>query len=199
MKERIAFVDYIRVIACLLVMVVHASEQFYNMGPVSQVVNEDNRLWVSVYDGFFGRISVPLFMIVSAFLLVPMKQGMTMSQFYHRRFLRILPPFACFLVLYALLPATWGGLTWDGAIEQLKMVPFNFPLWGGHLWFMYPLISIYLIIPVVSPWLEKVVREGGKRLHFHDLRFVVLVEERRHVFQRAHAARARVAQPLYRR
>ena len=80
MKDRIAFVDYIRVIACLLVMVVHASEQFYNMGPVSQVVNEDNRLWVSVYDGFFGRISVPLFMIVSAFLLVPMKTGMTMTQ-----------------------------------------------------------------------------------------------------------------------
>ena len=155
MKDRIAFVDYIRVIACLLVMVVHASEQFYNMGPVSQVVNEDNRLWVSVYDGFFGRISVPLFMIVSAFLLVPMKTGMTMSQFYHRRFLRILPPFVCFLVLYAILPATWGGFTWDDAIEQLKMVPFNFPLWGGHLWFMYPLISIYLIIPVVSPWLEK--------------------------------------------
>ena len=94
-------------------------------------------------------------MIVSAFLLVPMKTGMTMSQFYHRRFLRILPPFICFLVLYAILPATWGGLTWDDAIEQLKMVPFNFPLWGGHLWFMYPLISIYLIIPVVSPWLEK--------------------------------------------
>jgi len=45
MKERIAFVDYIRVTACLLVMVVHASEQFYNMGPVSQVVNDDNRLW----------------------------------------------------------------------------------------------------------------------------------------------------------
>ena len=150
MKDRIAFVDYIRVIACLLVMVVHASEQFYNMGPISQVVNEDNRLWVSIYDGFFGRISVPLFMIVSAFLLVPMKPGMAMSQFYHRRFLRILPPFICFLVLYALLPATWGGLTWDEAIEQLKMVPFNFPLWGGHLWFMYPLISIYLIIPVIA-------------------------------------------------
>ena len=68
-NERIAFVDYIRVVACLLVMVVHACEQFYNMGPISQVATEDNRLWVSVYDGFFGRISVPLFMIVSAFLL----------------------------------------------------------------------------------------------------------------------------------
>lgn len=70
-KERIAFVDYIRVIACLLVMVVHASEQFYNMGSVSQVVNEDNRLWVSVYDGFFGRISVPLFMNVSGISILP--------------------------------------------------------------------------------------------------------------------------------
>ena len=65
-NERIAFVDYIRVVACLLVMVVHACEQFYNMGPISQVATEDNRLWVSVYDGIFGRISVPLFMIVSA-------------------------------------------------------------------------------------------------------------------------------------
>ena len=94
-KERIAFVDCIRVVACLLVMVVHASEQFYNMGAVSQVANEDNRLWVSIYDGFFGRISVPLFMIVSAFLLVPIGQGVTMGQFYRRRFLRVGPPFAC--------------------------------------------------------------------------------------------------------
>ena len=26
---------------------------------------------------------------------------------------------------------------------------------AGHLWFIYPLISLYLIIPVISPWLEK--------------------------------------------
>jgi hypothetical protein len=25
---------------------------------------------------------------------------------------------------------------------------------AGHLWFMYPLISLYLIIPVVSLWLK---------------------------------------------
>lgn len=155
MKERIAFVDYIRVTACFLVMLVHASEVFYNMGPVSEVANEANRLWVSVYDGFFGRISVPLFMIVSAFLLVPVRRDMTMCQFYRRRFLRILPPFVIFLVLYAVLPALWGAMTWREALEALMMVPFNFPPIAGHLWFMYPLISIYLIIPVVSPWLER--------------------------------------------
>lgn len=155
-KERIAFLDYIRIIACLLVMVAHASSKFYIGGrQVSMIVNEDIRLWISVYDGFFCRISVPLFMMVSAFLLVPMRQGMAMSQFYHRRFLRILPPFVCFLVLYAVLPATWGAFTWSEAISRLKIVPFNYPMGAAHLWFMYPLIGIYLIIPVVSPWLEK--------------------------------------------
>ena len=155
-NERIAFLDYIRVVACLLVIVVHTCNQFYIGGRVSTVIaNEEIRFCMSVYDGFFSRISVPLFMMVSAFLLVPMKQGMTMSQFYYRRFFRILPPFVCFLVLYAMMPAVWGALTWGEAIYHLMKVPFNFPPGAGHLWFMYPLISIYLIIPVVSLWLEK--------------------------------------------
>lgn len=45
--------------------------------------------------------------------------------------------------------------TWDEALDGLWMLPFNFSPMAGHLWFMYPLISLYLIIPVVSPWLEK--------------------------------------------
>lgn len=154
-ENRIAFLDYIRVIACLLVMVGHANGKFLGGGQAPLVANEDIRLWISVYDGFFCRISVPLFMMVSAFLLVPLKSGVTMSQFYHRRFLRILPPFICFLVLYAVLPATWGAFTWSEAVSRLLMLPFNFPSGAFHLWFMYPLIGIYLIIPVVSPWLEK--------------------------------------------
>ena len=40
-------------------------------------------------------------------------------------------------------------------LADLKLLPFNFPSMAGHLWFMYPLISLYIIIPVVSPWLEK--------------------------------------------
>ena len=161
MKERIPFIDYIRVVACFLVMLVHASENFYGADSsglaanMSMLANEQNRLWVALYDGALGRISVPLFMIVSAFLLVPMPKGTTMTQFYRRRFLRILPPFFCFLLLYSLLPLAWGGMTWEQSVQDLEMLPFNFPSMGGHLWFMYPLISLYLIIPVVSPWLER--------------------------------------------
>ena len=161
MKERIPFLDYLRIVACFLVMLVHASENFYGAdssglaGNMSMLANESNRFWVAFYDGALGRIAVPLFMITSAFLLVPMGKGTTMTQFYSRRFRRILPPFVCFLLLYTFLPLAWGGMTWDQSMEDLKMLPFNFPSMGGHLWFMYPLISLYLIIPVVSPWLER--------------------------------------------
>lgn len=160
-KKQIVFIDYIRVVACFLVMLVHASENFYAAdasglaGNVSMLANESNRFWVSFYDGALGRICVPLFMVVSAFLLVPMKEGLTMHAFYKRRFMRILPPFIVFQLLYTFIPAMLGQWTWDEALHGLWMLPFNFSPMAGHLWFMYPLISLYLIIPVVSPWLEK--------------------------------------------
>jgi len=159
--ERIPFLDWIRVVACFMVMLVHASENFFGadssgiVGDVSVLANESNRFWIAFYDHFVARTCVPLFIIVSAYLLVPMRQGVTMAQFYKHRFGRILPPFVFFLLLYCFLPALWGAMTWADCIASFKTVPFNFPPMGGHLWFMYPLISLYLIIPVVSPWLER--------------------------------------------
>ena len=160
-EQRIAFLDYIRVFACFLVMVVHASENFYGAegstdmaGPVAFLHNESDRLWVSVYDGF-SRMSVPLFIIVSAYLLAPMKKGMTAWQFYRKRALRILPPFFVFMVLYSTLPLLWGQISAETSLHDLSRILLNFPTLAGHLWFMYPLFSLYLFIPVISPWLDK--------------------------------------------
>ena len=160
-SERIVFADYLRMVACFLVMLVHSSENFYGAdssgmaGNVSYLANEANRFWVAFWDGGVARACVPLFMVLSAFLLVPMKPGMGMTDFYKRRFKHILPPFILFSILYCLLPLAWGAMDWSQSVADLKNLPFNFPSMAGHLWFMFPLISLYLIIPVVSPWLEK--------------------------------------------
>ena len=111
--KRIVFLDYVRVFACFLVMVVHASEKTFMVLPDLRtwqdrnlLASEADRLWVAVYDGF-SRMAVPLFMIVSAYLLVPMKEGQTSWQFYRRRFTHILPPFFIFMMLYSILPMLW--------------------------------------------------------------------------------------------
>ena len=159
--KRIVFLDYVRVFACFLVMLVHASENYYGavgstdmVGPQAYLATEADRLWVSVYDGF-SRMSVPLFMIVSAFLLTPMKEEQTMWQFYKHRFARILPPFFIFMVLYSTLPLLWGQIDGNTSAKDLSRLLLNFPTLAGHLWFMYPLISLYLFIPIISPWLRK--------------------------------------------
>ncbi len=161
MVKRVAFLDYVRVFACFLVMLVHASENFYGAegstdmaGPQSFLADENDRLWVSLYDGF-SRMSVPLFMIVSAFLLAPMKRGQTSWQFYARRFKRILPPLAIFMILYSTLPMLWGQIDGATSARDLSRFLLNFPTMAGHFWFMYPLIGLYLFIPIISPWLEK--------------------------------------------
>lgn len=100
--------------------------------------------------------AVPLFIIVSAFLLAPMKEGQTMWQFYRRRCIRILPPFFIFMILYSTLPMLWGQIDGATSIKDLSRIFLNFPTLAGHLWFMYPLISIYLFIPIISPWLSRV-------------------------------------------
>ncbi len=176
MEKRIVFLDYIRVFACLLVMLVHASENFYPApgatdmaGPQSFLANEIDRLWVSIYDGF-SRMSVPLFMIVSAYLLVPMKDGQSMFDFYKRRFARILPAFLLFMVVYSTLPMLWGQIDLATSTNDLLRIPLNFPTLAGHLWFMYPLISLYLFIPMISPWLA---RASAKEERFFIILFLI--------------------------
>lgn len=160
--KRIVFIDYIRVFACFLVMLVHASENFYGApgstdmaGPQSFLASESDRLWVSLYDGF-SRMAVPLFMIVSAFLLVPLREGQTAIEFYRRRALRIIPPFLIFIILYSTVPLLWNQIDVETSARDLSRTFLNFPTLAGHLWFMYPLIGLYLFIPVISPWLAKV-------------------------------------------
>ena len=160
-KERIAFLDYVRVFACFLVMLVHAAENYYPgpgatdmAGPQAILANQTDRLWVSLYDGF-SRISVPLFIIVSAYLLAPKKKEQSAREFYRHRFGKILPPFLIFTVLYCTLPLLWGQIDTATSLRDLAHIPLNFPTLAGHFWFMFPLFSLYLFIPVISPWLEQ--------------------------------------------
>jgi len=174
--KRIPFIDYVRVIACFLVMLVHASENYYPgpgstdmAGPQALIANQTDRVCVSVFDGF-SRMSVPLFMIVSAFLLVPKKREQSTGEFYRRRFKRILPPALFFAVLYSTLPLLWGQIDGATSAKDLSRLLLNFPTLAAHLWFMFPLISLYLIIPIISPWLENA---SAKEERFFILLFLI--------------------------
>ena len=70
--ERIVFLDYLRVFAMFLVFGVHASESVYSDGTLNFLFkNETDRLSVSFMSSF-SRYGVDLYVMASAFLLLPL-------------------------------------------------------------------------------------------------------------------------------
>lgn len=156
MTNRIIFLDYMRVIACFMVIMVHSCEFFFIDGDNIGIRNLYDGFWVSVIDSAF-RCSVPLFVMISAYLLVPLKTDA--ATFLKRRLIRVVIPFIIWSLLYATLPYLWGGLSSNEVASSLTRLLYNFNGASGHMWFVYMLIGIYLFMPVISPWLEK----SGKR------------------------------------
>lgn len=146
-KERIVFLDYLRVIACFMVILVHSTEPFYLGGEGTYIASKAD-YFLCTFINSFVRSCVPLFALASSYLLFPLKTPA--GEFFKRRFSRILIPLAVWLVVYALLSDKPG--------ESLLRCLFNFPDPAGHLWFVYMLIGLYFLMPLLSPWAEKASR-----------------------------------------
>lgn len=161
-NNRIVFLDYLRVIACLMVMLVHSCEPFYLGGDGTLILNNIDAIWVTVVDSAV-RSAVPLFMMASSFLLFPLKYDTT--TFFKKRFKRVVIPCFIWLVLYALIPqyGATGPYIGGEISENFKHMALNFMPVCGHLWFVYMLLGVYIMMPILSPWIEKVSQRGEQK------------------------------------
>ena len=147
-NKREIWIDWMRVTACFLVMVVHSTEPFYFGGDGTLIVSRGDLLWVSFFDTL-ARSCVPLFVIASSYLQFPLHYPA--GEFFRRRAVRILIPLALWSLFYAFY--------WGEPVSNLKSLLLNFNYAAGHLWFVYMLIGVYLIMPILSPWAEKVQKK----------------------------------------
>lgn len=139
-----------------MVVMVHACEFYYCTEAGAILANDTDRLWVSLIDGAF-RQSVPLFVMASSFLLVPLTTDAT--TFFKRRFSRVFVPFLVWSLLYAVVPVLTGSMSGD-IWERVTAILYTANMDSGHLWFIYMLIGIYLVMPVISPWINQVSKRG---------------------------------------
>ncbi|NCC10347.1 MAG: hypothetical protein EOM31_07565, partial [Bacteroidia bacterium] len=100
-NERVIFLDYLRVIACFMVIMVHSCEFFFINGDQIGIRTVADGFWVSAIDSAL-RASVPLFVMASSYLLLPLKSDSML--FFRKRFVRVVIPFVIWSLLYAVLP-----------------------------------------------------------------------------------------------
>ena len=157
-KKRNNGLDLLRVLACYLVIQVHTGE-FYYIGTGGTVLTGDSPFWVGILNSIC-RISVPLFVMISGYLLLPVKEDM--STFFKKRFTRVAIPFIVWCVLYAIYWALKGQTGWSQAGINILHIPVNFGVEVGHLWYIYMLIGLYLFAPIISPWIAVATRNNMK-------------------------------------
>lgn len=167
--KRIVSLDALKLIAIFMVICVHCSDPF-NVSPEARS-NPDFHFWGSIY-GSFLRPCVPLFVMITGILLLPVK--LSMKEFYKKRLLRIAFPFVIWSVLYNLFPWMTGVLglpqsiisdvfayapsdasqTLGDALRNIALIPVQFSTYTVPMWYLYMLIGLYLYLPLLSSWVE---------------------------------------------
>lgn len=164
--KRIVWLDFVKFIAIFMMIAVHCTD---NVTPAERSEPWYN-LWGSFY-GSFMRPAIPLFVMVTGALLLPVKENI--SAYYKKRLTRLIVPFIIWSVLYNLFPWITGLLglsptvindffawaepdqSFSGALHNILMIPFNFSMLAVQMWYVYLLIGLYLYMPIFSAWVRQ--------------------------------------------
>ncbi|HTP41371.1 MAG TPA: acyltransferase family protein [Nitrospiria bacterium] len=152
--NRQIWVEYIRVVATFCVVILHTSAPLltkYNMLPKSH--------WMigNIFDSS-ARMSVPIFFMLSGYLLLEKDEPLNI--FFKKRFNKVGIP----LIVWSLIYIPWNDYyrEWPKIsiyeLYEIVLTPTYY-----HLWFLYAIIGIYLIMPI----LRVVVQQSSKSLLYY--------------------------------
>ena len=153
---RLAYADLLRAVAMLAVIVVHLSGSQLGNVPVGSA--EFHIL--NAYDGL-THWCVPVFIMLSGMFLLDPKHSLPPSKLFFGHILRMLVALAVWGTAYALVSqVSAAGLSWASvraALHQVLLGKTHF-----HLWFLYMIVGLYLITPVLRAFVR-----GASRADFH--------------------------------
>jgi len=148
---KLIWISNLRVFATLTVIMLHcAAGGIYLLGKIP-----NSWWWFCNASNAFGRFAVPIFVMLSGYLLLGKYKNLT--DFLTKRFSRILLPFLIWTIIFM----TWGNYfgiipaekTKLEFVDILKKILTGGAGGSGHLWFVYMLLGLYLFSPIISRWI----------------------------------------------
>lgn len=145
-RQRTPYLDILRVLACLLVILIHTPirqyDTYYNTPSLAGALYT-----------VLVAVNCNLFFMITGALLLPVK--MTGRRFVKRRLAVVLPPLVVWTVVY-LLEHTF--LLHNFTPRLLTSILFH-PV-EGLLWYVYVLAVIYVTLPLVSRCIDAIGKRG---------------------------------------
>lgn len=145
MKGRRYYLDILRILACIMVVIMHAP-----MPIVGETVARGIGLFLS---GLSYAMSpcIGLFMMVSGALLL--RNSDRPIEFVRKRLKRVLAPTIFWSIFYILVKYV-KTCDLSQCINSLLSMPFSVQ-GSGVLWFMYTLVGFYIVAPILAVWLKE--------------------------------------------
>ena len=135
--------DLIRILACILIIAMHS--------PLSS--ENANGLFLSSLS-YISASGIGLFFMISGALLLPM--NMDIKSFLKKRFTKIVFPALFWSLFYICANAILLNKPID--IKALLSLPFS-TQGTSVFWFIYTLLGLYLLAPILSRWLQAASRQ----------------------------------------
>jgi len=142
-NQRVSWIDAVRVFALVCIIVTHI------VGP---------RVTLEQKTALFMAIgSATLFFMASGALVLPLDKPAL--PWLRHRFMAIGIPMVIWGVFYIFIYKTLGIPHYLDTIPAWKRILSVFWAQRGSLWFMNALLGLYLVVPLISPW----VKQASKR------------------------------------
>ncbi|WP_125764383.1 acyltransferase [Companilactobacillus hulinensis] len=151
-SKRIFFLDFIRVIAIFLVIFIHVSA-------IDTTLNIGSGQWqITKILNYFAHISVPVFFMISGALLLNSKKTKSISYTWKQRVPRVVIPFVLWSIISPIVVGIYAhSLSAHNVLAAMKMMLYQ-PT-SPTLWFMYPLVGVYILSPIIKEFTENASKQ----------------------------------------
>ena len=167
-RETIGWIDLLRVMAAFLVVFAHNCDSF-----IAAFSSDRSSFLTGVFAGSLTRPCVPLFVMMTGVLLLPVDTSMPLGEFYRKRIGRIIRPLIFWSIALPVMFTAYFSTVGSGSanpmvtladydsaglLAKLYTWVFNFNFDTVPLWYLYMLIGLYLVMPILSSWLARASR-----------------------------------------
>ncbi len=144
-NKNIIYVDILKIIASIAVVIIHVvAIEWYTINPTSlrwQALN--------IADSFC-RWAVPIFVMASGILLLNPEKDITLKNVFIKYIKKIVILLVFWQIVYALVPFINSEFK-----VSIGMIVNKYFASHYHLWYLYMLIGLYLITPIIKSIIDK--------------------------------------------
>ena len=188
MVKRESNYDFLRVISTVAVIIIHVSGTYIDAFTDEKFfgyINFDHA-FVSCLYNILSRFAVPCFVMLSGAFLLDNEKNADYGYFYKKSFRAVGIPTIIFSALYFLYSILRNAVKIYALNDDMTILakPFQNLIRGEpfyHMWYLYMLIGVYILIPVIIKFKNDV---GEKK--FEIVSFVFLIFASLSLFSSSH-------------